>query len=409
MSALLGPLTSFMETVNSLNANYNALSYEELTAMGFVQRLKLYNWTFEMFSVGIVLFMFITYRIGVSMNLSRADKFFDSIHAVLKNNLGFSRVGLATSDPNGRKMYLDQHLHTWFTTFATGRSSISSVNVQLHLFGRNNPVNLSIDFLIGFFLPSLKFDHLEEYCEVILQPNGVYVGSDEAKVNGNANELLGNFKFTTSIVNKSVMTEVRNKNYFLSLTHVTENDKLPREYAFMSETNQLNDFIYKYAKPTFNEEVLAKVTHLLEFISFTDLPAQKPETEQEWNSKQQPRCVIRCKVPTSKKDLKLVNDVVVAAVEVFDNFTKDLVQKSSTVFITPDMLKKTKATRQQELSKIVKNAKKIAAEKALEDKKEAEKEKRRELKKSGNLEKSDQKMKEKRERRLRNKQRTRMQ
>ncbi|CAL9733340.1 hypothetical protein MOSE0_A03620 [Monosporozyma servazzii] len=405
---ILDPLTSLMERINNFNAPYNALSIEEQQAMSLFQRIRFYNWTFEMYCGLFALALYIAYQYGVSANVSIADKVFNSLHVYLKNELKFARVGLTSLKSGSPKLYLDQHLHTWFSSFATGRSSIDCINVKVHLKPRNNPVSLCIEYFLSYIFAAFTYEDLDEYVEVEIKPNGVYVSNENANANNNKSEILKNFKFVTSIVNKTIMDTIRIDRYFLSLTHVTENDKIPKEYVFMSEVNQINDFIYKYTKGSFNDEVLRKSTKLLQFISFTDLPDLRPVDGKSWTASLSPRCVIRTNIPTSSQDLELLNRLIGSMVEVYDNFTRELVQKTGNVVITPDVLKKINNLRQGEITRVEKIANHYAMELAMEEKKEQIKEKRRELKKTGELQSNEQKMREKRERRQRNKQKQKM-
>lgn len=406
MSAIFERLGKAAGSLNELNAKYNAIPFEEQKAMTFLERVKVYNWTIELYGTALLIAIVVAYMIGTSLNTSRADKLFKSLHQGLKNDLKFARVGVASRGSS--KLYLDQHLHTWFTSFATGRSAIESVAIKVHLLSRNNPISIIIEYLVNTFIPALALNTVKDYIEIEIKPNGVHVGSESANVNADAKQLVAkNFNFIASIVNKNIMTDSRDNNYFLSLTHVTENDKLPVEYVYMSELNQLNDFFLKYAKGNFINEILKKSTDLLQFISFTDLPAAKPLDEKNWNATIEPRCVILTNIPSNKTELELLNQVIAGCVEIYDNYTRDLVQKTGNVVVTNDMLKKATQLRAQELQKIIKAAKEVELENSKESKKEAERERRRELKKSGELEKIDKKMKEKRERRQKNKQRTR--
>ena len=402
------PLSVVLEYMNSLNRNYTSLPAEERVAMGFVRRVQSYNWTLELVFVGIVLFMIGLYKYGTSANVSRANKLFDSVHAFLRDELSFSRVGFTV--PGSKDIiYMDQHLHTWMTSFATGRSCIDCINVNLHLFPRNNPLSMFLENVVGWYFPILAFDIDNEFCEVIVRPNGVYVASEAANVNSNAKELLtGSFKFIASIVNKRVMNQSRHDNYYLALTHTTDSDEIPEEYVYMCEMNQLSGFFGAYSKQGALNELLKQASDFLDFISFTDLPGEKPENVSVWNATRLQRCVIRTKVPTSKRDLDLLNRIIALVVEIYDNYTRVLVQKSEPAFITADMLKKTGNLRTIEQEKIAKAAREAALAAEKENQKDIEREKRRNLKKSGELEKLDKKMKEKRERRQRNKQKVRM-
>ena len=401
------PFAPFLKFINDLNRNYTSIPYEEKMEMTVLQRAKLYNWSFELFFIGVVVFIFIVNKVGTSVNVSRADKMFNSVHAFLKDELKFARVGF-TAQGSENRLYMDQHLHTWLTSFSTGRSCIEGINVHLHLFPRNNPLSMFLENVMGWYFPILAMDTDAEFCEIEIKPNGVFVGSENANVNSNSNEVLNNFKFISSIVNKAFMNQSRHDNYYLALTHTTEGDDLPNEYVYMSEMNQLNGFITSYCKKDALNNLLNQTVDLLEFISFTDLPADKPENTSVWNATKKIRCVIRTHVPTNEKELVLLNQLIGLVVEIYDNYTRTLVQKNETSFITNDMLKKANNMRTIELGKITKIAREAALGREKEEKKEAEKEKRRNLKKTGEQEKIDQKMKEKRERRQKNKQKVRM-
>lgn len=406
MSSFLRPVLVAMEKVNNLNEKYQSLTFEQQKELSILGRLKFYNWTFELICLGIMALIFAFYKGGVMINESRAKRMFGSINDLCKDELQFARVGF--NSKNGSKLpYIEERGNTWFSTFATGRSAIASLGVRVHMLSRSNPIAMIVEKALSFFFPSLTVHEVDEYCEVSIKPNGIYVNSETSKPNENSAEVLNSFKFITSIVNKSSMNDLRRDNYYLSLTRTSESSKLPIEYVYMSEINQLNDFFQHYSKPGFNETLKAS-NKFLKFISFTDLPNTKPLTDKLWTAKQQPRAIIRTSIPTGQQDLKLLNEIISSVVEIIDSFTHDLVQKTPSVFISNDILKKSIQLRNQELAKIVKAMKQVEREMAQEKKQEAEKEKRRQLKATGEQEKYDQKMKEKRERRQRNKQKVRM-
>ncbi|CCE90067.1 uncharacterized protein TDEL_0A07350 [Torulaspora delbrueckii] len=407
MSAFLQPIIKGMDKVTALNAKYLALTFEEQKNMTFVERLRFYNWTFEIFALAMLVLVFVAYKYGVIVNENRAKKLFGSLNSFLQDDLQFARVGFSKGD--GSKVpYIEEGQKTWYTTFATGRSAIASLSVRVHMFSRSNPVAMLMESLVNLMFPSsMTVKDVSEYCEVVIKPNGTFVSSETAKPNNDAKDVVNKFKFITSIVNKSSMNELRRENYYLSLTHTSESDKLPVEYVFMSELNQLNGFTLHYADAGFNE-LLKRAGNFLQSICFTDLPANKPLTDKLWDATQKPRAVIRTKIPVSEQDLSLLKELVSAVVQIFDNVTREIVQKSPQAFINSDILKKSNQLRTQELARIVKAMKQVEREMAQEKKQEAEKEKRRQLKATGEQEKFDQKMKEKRERRLRNKQKVRM-
>lgn len=405
MSGLLAPVVKLSALVNSFNDEYMSRSYEELKQMTLLQRVTLYNWTFEIGAIVVIALVFAFYRLGLYYNTRITDGLFLQLNDYLKNDQQFARVGFANKD-GSKLQYLAEQQKTWFTTFATGRSAIESLCVRTHMYERGNPAAMFMERLLGTFFPSLTVRDLGEFCEIVVKPNGIHVANETAKPNANASDILNSFKFVTSVVHKSSMNEVRRDNYYLSLTRTSESAKLPMEYVYMSEMNQLNEFIAHYA-PNFLQ-VLKEASSILHSISFTDLPTEKPLTDKKWNANLLPRAVIRTSVPSNDAQLKALKDVIGLVIGVYDNFTKDLVQKNPHVFITNDLLKKTSQLRSQELAKIVKTMKQVEREMALEKKQEAEKEKRRLLKQSGENEKFDQKKRDRRERRARNKQKVRM-
>lgn len=406
MSAILQPVVKLTEKVTALNEKYLSLTFEEQKEMSFVQRLKVYNWTFELFCLFMIGMIFVAYKYGVFINESRAKRIFKSLNAFLQDDLQFSRVGFSKGD--GSKIpYVEERQKTWFSTFATGRSAIESLSVRVHMYSRSNPVAMAIEGMLRFAFPSMVVQDVAEHCEVVIRPSGVFVSNETSKPNADAKEIANRFKFISAVVNKSAMNELRRDNYYLSLTRTTESENLPLEYVFMSETNQLNGFFPHYTDANF-QGLLKKAGKFLQCINFTDLPTTKPLTDKLWESAQQPRAVIRTEVPTSDKDLALLKELISSVVEIFDAVTREMVQKSPQAFITNEVLRKSSHLRTQELAKVVKAMQQVEREMAQEKKQEAEKERRRQLKATGAQEKVDQKMKEKRERRQKNKQKVRM-
>ncbi|SCW00340.1 LAFE_0C02036g1_1 [Lachancea fermentati] len=406
--SILSPLVKAAEAVNKLNANYTSISYEELKAMTFMQRVRAYNWTFELGAVAVLGLVLVFYLVGTKLNTSRAEKLFDSVSQCF-HDLAFARVGFSTKSGD-KKKYISEHNNTWFTTFTTGRSTIKYITVRSHMYARFNPMAMITERVLGVFFPSLIERDLQEYVEVVVAPNGIYVPNELAEVPANANEALSKFKFIASIVNKGDMGKAREQNYFLSLTHTAESENLPLQYVFMSENNQLNGFFSRYGGAEFRT-LLEKCANILSYISFTDLPDEKPITDKLWNENQEPRCVIRCKLSTNSRDLTNLNELIKSVVGIYDSVTQEFLETPASAFITNDMLKKSYNLRTQELQKIQKVMKQVERELAMEKKQKLEKEKRRELrnKLSGEeQDKLDRKMKEKRERRMRNRQKTRM-
>ncbi|CAH01455.1 uncharacterized protein KLLA0_C09086g [Kluyveromyces lactis] len=408
MSAILAPLAKAIDYVNALNKDFYILSVEEQKELGLWGRVTAYNWTFELACIGLMAILFFISYYGKTLNNKYADKIFGTLNTFLLTKLSFTKVGFSA---DGKKMpYIEEQNNTWFTSFATGRSTIESVIVKAHLTARHNPLALLTQKALALFLPTLVANDIEEFISVTITPNGQFVSTEDAKLTANSAETLSKLKFITSIVNKAVMTKARDSNYFLSLTHTAENESLPADYVFMSESNKLNGFIPHYAGEDF-KVLLSKSAKFLKFISFTDLPEEKPITDKLWESSQLPRCVIYLSLVTSDKDIELLEELITKVVEIYDNVTKDIQTNSSNSFITTDILKKGIQLRKEELGKIVKVMQQVEREMALEKKQEAERQKRKDMRDKltdQELDKMELKKREKRERRLRNKQKMRI-
>lgn len=410
---MLSQVTKLVEYVNNLNANYTSLSYDEQKAMTIMERVQAYNWNFEICAVSMLLVIVLFYKFGTSVNTGKGKKVMTSINDFLNNELMFAKVGLATPERPGQ-LYTSERGNTWFSTFATGRSNIASVVANMHLAPLNNPLSLLMEGIIAYLFPALKSQELEDFVEVTIKPNGIYFGSETGELTNDKlkgrKDILSKFKFITAIVNKSVMNQVRDDHYYLSLCATSEHSSLPLQFVYMSEMNQLNGYIANYLSnsKTPLKEVLKESAGILKFLAFTDLPSEKPYNEEEWNKfTDDSRIVIRTSVPKSAADLKALNNLISIAVEVYDGYTVELHNKGF-AFITNDMLRKSTTLRNQELQKLIKAAKMQALEEAKEKKLAEEKEKRRQMKGTLEQQKLDQKMKEKRERRQKNKMKVRM-
>ncbi|SCU92971.1 LAFA_0F13982g1_1 [Lachancea sp. 'fantastica'] len=409
--SILTPLVKLADALNQLNAKYTALTFQEQKALTITERIRFYNWTFEFWAIGCVGLIYLFHVIGTKINKNRADNLFKGFKHCF-DELAFAKIGFSTKSGQNQ-LFVAENNNTWFTSFATGRSSVESITVRARLLARFNPLSILMEKSLGLFMPSLFESDTEEFVDVTIKANGVYVTSATADLPKSPNDpaaVLSKFKFVTSIVNKSDMTKARENNYYLSLTHTSESEKLPFQYVFMSENNQLNSFFDHYGGPAL-KTLLSESANFLSVMAFTDLPEAKPVTEKSWERNQQPRCVLRFKVVTADADIALLTKLVTAAVGIIDAATQDYVQKPTKAFVTSDILKRSANLRSQELAKIVKVMKQAERDLLQEKKQEQEREKRRESRNKISGEEQDkheQKMREKRERRQRNKQKMRM-
>ncbi|SCU78052.1 LANO_0A01948g1_1 [Lachancea nothofagi CBS 11611] len=409
--SFLEPIVKLSNAVNSINEKYMALTYQEQSDLTIFGRLRYYNWTFEAWALGAVALVYATYLFGTRVNKSRASQLFQALAKGFED-LAFAKIGFSTNTAKN-ELFVAENNNTWFTSFVTGRACIESITVRAHLLARFNPMSILMEKVLGLFFSSLVADALDEFVEVTIVPNGVYVTSSAAdlpkETNASAN-VVSKFKFISSIVNKGDMTKAREDNYFLSLTHTSESEKLPFEYVFMSESNQLSSIFEHYGGPEF-KQLLSRCAHFLSYVAFTDLPEEKPVTDKLWERSQQPRCIIKTKMVTGSVDLASLNELIKAVVNIFDSASQEYAQNPAKAFVTNDMLRKSANLRSQELAKIAKVMKQAERDLLQEKKQDQEREKRRDLRSKMSGEEQDrleQKMREKRERRQRNRQKVRM-
>lgn len=399
MKGILQSISKVLDFFKSFNDHYSNLSVEQQKAMSFVERVKYYDWTLEYICIALMVILCIVYTVCVYYNTNRANRIFGQLNRFFLDDLKFARVGFLKKD-GSKTLYIKEQNAIWFTTFATGRSSIESITVKVFFRSWFNPIAMAVEQLIGLFTEN----ETKEFIQLVVKPNGMWA-KDETSTALFSDEVKTKLKFIASIVHKSYMNQCRLKNYFLSLTHTTESDLLPREYVFMSETKQLNKFFAIYAARMLNE-TLARCSHFLQFISFTDLPDEKPMTDQLWESSQSPRCVIHCSSISNKKDIDLLKQLLTDVVEVYDTVTKEILNKNLDSFLTNDLLKRPVQLRKDELAKLIRSMKQREQEISQEKKAEEDKKKRREQRNNMNTEDFivlKQKMREKRDRRKKNK------
>ncbi|AAS50427.1 AAR062Cp [Eremothecium gossypii ATCC 10895] len=405
MTGVFGFLSKGLDAINSLNSHYFALSVDEQKAMTFVERIRYYNWTFEGICVVLLGLMYAVYVAGTKLNERRSDRLFEQLNKFFWEELQFARVGFSSRD-KGRLPYISDRNGTWCTAFATGRTCVDHIVVKAHYPARFNPVGLLVEKLLGMFFPQVVDPHGDEFVQVTVTPNGKWTKDENSAVQA-TEDGLNRFRFIASIVNKNGMNDSRGKNYFLSLTHTSEGETLPMEYVFMSENNQLNKLLVSYMDGEAFRQTLKRAAHFLRFIAFTDLPEEKPVTDKLWEANQKPRCVIQCSAVLTDADVALLRELIAAVVAFYDVTTREIVQQSPSLLLTNETLRRSVQLRKDELSKIVKIMKQVEREMAQEKKAEEEKKKRRELRDSLSGEqqdKLDQKLKQKRDRRKKNKQ-----
>ena len=183
MSSIWGSIAKGIDYVNDLNKGFFQLSFEEQQELGIWGRIKYYNWNFEFAMLGIMVILFLISYYGKTLNNKYADKIFVTLNKFLLTELSFAKVGFSAS---GKKLpYVEEQNNTWFTTFATGRSTIESVIIKAHLKPRHNPLALMTQVALANTFPSLVESDVNEFISVTITPNGQFVATEDAKVGRN--------------------------------------------------------------------------------------------------------------------------------------------------------------------------------------------------------------------------------
>lgn len=309
------------------------------------------------------------FNFGAYLNHLKVTKFLNAIKPTLEEN--FAQVGVKKD-----QLALKDSAQL-FTSYATGRLNIDGFYARFSLIARQNIVVHVVEWALGTFTESIPVPTDEVEITVKL--------SDAEKLN----------KYIFALVNKDGMSKARENNYYLSLTKTTESSAIPHQYVFMSESAELNDNLVSEEL----KQALKESDSFLKYIAITDLPSEKPLSEEEFISVPKIKMVLSLK--TDSKSLAsanaLVREVIVLADKIFKFQLK------------ADQQKKINNVRINELNKIKKAIADAKAEELREMKLEAERKARRESTLSPEeQDKLDQKKKEKKERRAMKKMSKRM-
>ncbi|KAH3672951.1 hypothetical protein WICPIJ_009960 [Wickerhamomyces pijperi] len=345
---------------------YYATPLEDLEALGFIGRVKHYDWTLEgvgLLVIGVIVLLF---TIGAKLNQGKVESFIKAIRPTLDEN--FAQVGV-----NDKDLYIKDSAND-FVSYATGRINIKSLFFEFKLTPRQN--------LLQYFFESV----FSAFFEAIPTPN------DSVDITLQFHSDAQVAPFTFAIVNKDGMNKARADNYYLSLSKTVEDETLlPVNFVFMSESAELNKSL---VTPELTQ-LLGKSGKILKYFAVSDLPSSKPTTEAQYANATS-KIHVKLDLHNDKQSLETINELLSELIKLADVIAAPYVLKA-------DQQKKIIATRTQELTKLQKSIQDAKDEELRDAKLEAEREARRNNGLSRDeQDKLDKKMREKRERRLRN-------
>ncbi|KAK9457212.1 hypothetical protein V1511DRAFT_156372 [Dipodascopsis uninucleata] len=353
---------------------------QEFYSLPLLSRLTVYNWTNELVFTGVILAFVASHFIGNHFNKKAAQKWIKSHVEVLRNQ--FYQVGFkdnsAVEDP--RAIPLSEYLKCKgpieYVTYASGRLNIALLHGRMTLMTRHNFIMLVIDMVMSFFL---NYDQPHDKIEYFIIPTD----SDKSSYD--------NFVF--AIVSKEVMKRVREENYDLSLTRTVDHPKLPFSLTVMSEAAEITDNLLT----TEMIEALKKAPQLLEYFVISDLPTEKPKTAEEYKSSK--RALIALKAASTPEEEAASKDILNAALNTIDVAV-------AKAYWRPEVSRKIKATRDDEIRKLKRQAEEEKAEEVAKQRAKEKKEQKQSMSKLSAEEqkKFQQKEREKELRRMQKKQ-----
>lgn len=338
--------------------------------MSLWQRLSLYPWRVEIFSLGFMALYFVLYKLGSAKNKSLADKFIESIVPTLKDN--FYQVGVTNN-----KLFAQDDAQN-YSLYASGRLRLEYFLAKVELQARQNLFFWLMEYLMAFFVESV--------------PTPADTISIEIKYDEETSEKFDNFIW--AIVTKDNMNSYRKDSYFLSLTKTSESDKLPVEFVFMNEAAEISDVLVtkKFS------DLIAQNKDTLKYFAITDQGIDKPVKMAEL--KPNKKILMQFTPSTDATKVEAINNFVSYVV---NDFADMIVQRGS---FRPELTRKIKKTRENEYNKLKKLLDDFKREELAQVKAEEQKKKQQSLTPK-EQQKLKQKQQDKKQRKMMNRQKVR--
>ncbi|EGS20644.1 uncharacterized protein CTHT_0024800 [Thermochaetoides thermophila DSM 1495] len=344
-----------------------------------------YTWS-DFKSEGIILCIIsvfiILHVIGASLNRRKAKKWIRAHAAPLAAEfavVGYSGIPKNVSDKKGEELVkalqdsniaqgdnlIKERSLFEFATYATGRANVAFLEVKIALTKRFNPLTAFFESVLGFFFESgpevgdrveatlYPFDGKE--ADVVPDfPGAAELRSKDPKSTYD--------NFVWAIVHKECMKKARNDRYDLSLTYTKDHAKLPNWLAVMSESAEITDALLT---PELIKAAEA-AGDLFEYLVVTDQPEDKPKTLNETRPRK--RVILKYRVPS--------NDDYTSLLPIFEYFLRMPDHLVQVAHFRPEVLRKVKVVRDEEIRKIQKAEEESKAEERAQEREKAKKAKR---------------------------------
>ncbi|KAK9369381.1 hypothetical protein V1509DRAFT_620621 [Lipomyces kononenkoae] len=332
------------------------MSLEQFYSLPVLSRIWYYNWWNEIWFFVIVVAFVALHVAGNSWNKRTATKWMKSQADALRSQffqVGFdnSVTTMETSQMPVSK-YLKRVSPVDYVFYATGRLNISLVQGKISLLTRHNLIMLVLEYALSFLMST---EPPKDVVEFIAKPTD----SDKSSYDG----------FVFAIVNKEIMKRVREDSYDLSLTKTTDHPKLPVSCTVMSESAEITETLFT---PELLDAVKAAES-VLQYLVISDLPVDRPKTVEEYVPTK--RALLSVKIANTPEQER-------ATTQLLNAFLNTIDFAVAKAHWRPEVARKLKATRDDEIRKL----KKIAEEeKAEELAKQRAKEKKEQKQVAGKL------------------------
>lgn len=346
-------------------------SIEELSNLTFLERVKLTDWTLEIFTIIFIVVYIVFFKLGDYYNTSLVRSYLKGLEPVFTSN--FYQFGTSATD-----RYIKDSSEA-FSSYATGRDNVAKVDITFKLKPRHNTFVWAMEYLLSFFTESVVAP--EDKAEIVITPSASYDN------------------FIAAITSKFGMNKFRKFSYYLSLTRTSDLDNLPPTFVYMSEVNELQD---KITTPQLKQALTVDAANFLNYIAFTDQSSEKPESLRDLIPSR--RIVISTSVTNSAASLKQLGQIIDAILDIVDKLaSQELKFKSET-------LKKVVKAREAEVTKIQKLIEEAKREKLLDEKAEQKRAEMKKLRAKSPQEQArlEKKAAEKKQRKLQKKHKVRM-
>ncbi|KAK9247699.1 hypothetical protein V1506DRAFT_531162 [Lipomyces tetrasporus] len=318
----------------SLRTNMTA---EQFYALPFWSRMWSYNWMNEFYFLAVVIAFVALHLGGSAWNKRKATNWMKSQLEALRSQ--FYQVGfdesVTTTEPAMVPVakYLKRIGPIDYVFYATGRLNISLLHGKITMLSRHNVIMMVFEYAFAFLFST---EPPKDLVEIIARPTD----ADKSSYDG----------FVFAIVNKEIMKRVRDESYDLSLTRTSDHPKLPVSCTVMSEAAEITETL-------FTPELLAAVKaaeNVLQYLVISDLPVDRPKTVEEYVPTK--RALLSIKIAKSPEEEQ-------ATAQLLNAFLNTIDVAVAKAHWRPEVSRKLKATRDDEIRKL----KKIADDEKAEE------------------------------------------